>query len=335
MKDMTRRKFLHIGGSAALALIVGGAAGTSIWKMFSSPDKLFFGKTEKQASDDSADEQIVSPYRRTFGFETPDDVAALDIMRGNIVIATTNTIYTYGVSGEIQSSFSVTDGVRDIAAFDDKIYVLYPTRVEVFTPHGESVNGWEACSANADYCSITVFDGGVFVTDAGGKNVCKYTLEGALSRFINSPKGFVVPSYSFGITNIEGSVFVSNPGRHLIEQYTSEGEYVTAFGKGGNADGAFSGCCNPVILASNAAGEILTSEKGKPRISCYGQDGKFHSVMLDSKALDGGREAYRVKVLGNKLVVARGKKISVYQYNRRASEGTLCGDCNKECPLKP
>ncbi|MCQ5183050.1 hypothetical protein NE573_23790, partial [Parabacteroides distasonis] len=99
-------------------------------------------------------------------------------------------------------------------------YLLYPTRVEVYHLEGGWIRDWEACSEESDYCSLTVLSGNVFVTDAANKNICMYTIEGGIVKFIQSPSGFIVPSYSFGITNIDGVVYCSNPGRHLVESYS-------------------------------------------------------------------------------------------------------------------
>lgn len=336
MDNITRRKFLHIGGSLALGGMFIGVAGNSLWKMFLHPDQLFYDSKRVKDADALAqrNSQFVSPYRRTFGFVAPDEVTAFELNKGSVILATPNNIYIYGISGELQNNFPVPSDVRDMAVYDDQIYLLYGARVEVYSMQGDMVKSWDACSEDSDYCSLTVFEGGVFVTDASNKNICKYNLDGTLARFINSPKGFIVPSYSFGITNMDGAVYASNPGRHLIEQYTADGEFVSAFGKAGAGDGEFSGCCNPVILTTNTAGEILTSEKGVPRISCYTRDGQFRSVLLDQKALGGGHVAYDMRVYNDKLIVVGGDKVSVFQYNRQVSQQTLCGTCDLDCPMK-
>ena len=240
----------------------------------------------------------------------------------------------YGLSGELQTNFSTPSDLRDISIYDGFIYALYPSRIEVYNRQGDIVREWDACSENSDYCSFTVCQAGVFVTDAANKNICKYHLDGTLARFIQSPKGFIVPSYCFGITYMDGTIYCSNPGRHLVESYTTEGEFIASFGKSGAEAGSFSGCCNPAILTPSNHGELLTSEKGIPRISCYRTDGKFRSVLLDSKALGRGHEAYNVRVMKDKLIVAGGNKVSVFQYDKRLSSQTECGQCDVDCPLK-
>jgi predicted aldo/keto reductase-like oxidoreductase len=36
----------------------------------------------------------------------------------------------------------------------------------------------------------------------------------------------------------------------------------------------------------------------------------------------------------DKLIVAGGDKVSVFQYNKNLSQTTSCGQCEKDCPLK-
>lgn len=332
---MDRRKFLKVTGSLAVGGAILSVAGAGIWKLFKHPDQLFYDSKRSQGIKLlKEDGDFVSPYRRTFGFVVPEDINAMEVVGGSIYLATPNNIYIYGLSGELQTNFSTPSDVRDLAVFDSRIYALYPTRIEAYDHQGALLQSIEACSENSDYCSLAVCPEGIFVTDVANKNICKYNLDGSMARFIQSPKGFVVPSYSFAITYMDGKILCSNPGRHLVETYTPEGEFVASFGKAGAGAGAFSGCCNPAILSPANNGELITSEKGIPRISCYSQNGKFRSVLLDSKALGGGHTAYDVRVQKDKLIVTSGKKVSVYQYDKRMSQTTACGTCTKDCPLK-
>ena len=332
---MDRRDFLKLSGSLAVGGVILSVVGRGVWNMFKSPDKLFYdSKRTKGPVLLKEDDEFVSSYRRVYGFVTPDDISAMEVVEGSLYIATPNNIYVYGLSGELQTNFSTPSDLRDITIYDGFIYALYPSRIEVYNRQGDIVREWDACSENSDYCSFTVCQAGVFVTDAANKNICKYHLDGTLARFIQSPKGFIVPSYCFGITYMDGTIYCSNPGRHLVESYTTEGEFIASFGKSGAEAGSFSGCCNPAILTPSNHGELLTSEKGIPRISCYRTDGKFRSVLLDSKALGRGHEAYDVRVMKDKLIVAGGNKVSVFQYDKRLSSQTECGQCDVDCPLK-
>ena len=309
--------------------------GRELWNLFKRPDRIFYdSRRTKGPVLLKEDGDFVSPYRRVFGFMAPDEILAMEVEGGSIYLATPNNISVYGMSGELQTNFPTPSDVRDITLYDGLIYALYPTRIEVYDRQGDIRQEWEACSENSDYCSLTVCPEGVFVTDAANKNICHYGLDGSLVRFIQSPKGFIVPSYCFAITYMNGTIYCSNPGRHLVESYSTDGEFLAAFGKSGVEAGAFSGCCNPAIITPSNNGELLTSEKGIPRISCYRPDGEFRSVLLDSKALGRGHEAYDVRVMKDKLIVAAADKVSVFQYDKRLSLQTACGQCDLDCPLK-
>ena len=332
---MDRRKLFKLSGSLAIGGVILSVVGRMMWDLFKRPDKLFYdSKRTKGPVLLKEGNDFVSPYRRVYGFKVPDEICSMEVVEGSIYIAMPNNISVYGMSGELQTNFSTPSDIRDITVFDGLIYVLFPTRIDVYDRQGNIKKEWEACSENSDYCSLAVCQEGVFVTDAANKNICQYSLDGTLVRFIKSPKGFIVPSYCFGITYMDGIIYCSNPGRHLVETYTTKGEFVASFGKSGTEAGAFSGCCNPAILTSANNGGLLTSEKGIPRISCYSSDGKFRSVLLDSKALGRGHEAYDVRAMKDKLIVVGGDKVSVFQYNKRLSGQTECGQCDAECPLK-
>lgn len=352
--NYNRRKILKATSSLAVGGVFLSVAGRSVWKMFTHPEELFNdSKRTRSPQLLKEDDAFVSPYRRIAGFMVPDEISAMEVSGGSIYLATPGHICVYGISGELQSQFSASSShssdetedkavlARDITVFEDRIYVLFPTSIAVYDRQGGALQQIEACSEESDYCSIAVCPEGIFVTDVGAKNICKYNMDGTLARFIQSPKGFVVPSYSFAITYVpaggqasEDRIFCSNPGRHLVESYTTEGEYIASFGEAGAQPGAFSGCCNPTIITTRGSGELLTSEKGIPRISCYSLTGKFRSVLLDSKALGGGHKAYDVRVLKDMLIVCGGRKVSVFRYDKRLSQETKCGQCTQDCPLK-
>ena len=134
---------------------------------------------------------IVSPYRKVSAFKISDQIDAFDLYEGRLIVAAPNNIYMYEPSGALVSNFPVGSSVRDVTVDDDRVYLLYPTRVEVYDLEGGWIRDWEACSEESDYCSLTVLSGNVFVTDAANKNICMYTIEGGFVKFIQSPSGFL------------------------------------------------------------------------------------------------------------------------------------------------
>lgn len=333
-QKISRKKFLRICGSVLAGGSILGLSGVMIHKRFVLPEQALEGKRKAVAGAQAGKAKITSPYKLVSSFSVPDQIESFEIYDDKLVVAASNNIFIYDRSGGLIQNFPVGSQVRDLTVQNGHIYLLYPTRIETYNLEGEWVNDWEACSEESDYCSFAVTPDFVFVTDAINKNICKYTTEGNFVKFIQSPNGFIIPSYSFGITHIDGTIYCSNSGRHQIESYTLDGDYIGTFGKAGGATGMFCGCCNPVHLAYTSTGEIITSEKGNPRISCYSPDGQFRSVLLDKEALGGGNKAYGIKVKDDKLFVSGKNLISTFQYDKILAANTACSDCGVNCPLR-
>ena len=341
-KKISRKDFLHLTGSVVAGGVIAGTAGSLLWKMIKRPDDVFYDPQGEPYSISDGDTSV-SPYRRISSFRTPGPIDAFEAAGESLITSVDGKVMVYSPDGTLRSSFDVESPVRDLAVDGDKLYVLAPAKIAVFTLDGARTGGWDACSDDADYCSLTVTPQGVFVTDAGAKIMVKYRLDGSLDRFIDSPRGFVVPSYSFGVTHYGDVVYCSNPGRHLVESYSAQdGKFLAAFGTAGTQPGRFSGCCNPVRIIVSPSGELITSEKGIPRICCYSREGQFRSVLLNSKALGGGSAAYEVRIARDgRFFVAGKNSVSVFRYDDRlASAGagesvsSACAICAIECPLK-
>lgn len=333
-KKLTRKEFLRIGGSLAVGGVVVGSMVPLVRDLL-HPEGL-----RLSAGDAPADEGAPSPYRKQAEFRCGTDIDAFDLDGDRLVVAADGGVGVYDAQGRRLEHFAVTDPVRDLACADGRIYVLHPAGVSVYGMDGAPAARWAACSDTADYCALTVCAGHVFATDAADKLICQYTADGTFVRFIRSPHGFVVPSYSFGITHVGGTVYCSNPGRHCVESYdAASGAFLGSFGQSGTAAGQFCGCCNPVYLAAAPGGELITSEKGIPRISCYSPDGTFRSVLLGPREL-GGREAQRLRLLPDGVALARRGTLALYKYDPALAErggsapDGACARCQLPCPLR-
>jgi hypothetical protein len=323
MKEISRKKFLRTLGSVVAGGTVAGVSGALIARRPITPASAYT----------PAEEAFVSPYVRVSSFSVPGDVKALELYGDTLYVAVANAVLAFDSFGKPLYRFPAGEVIRDMAAGSDGIYLLYPSGIEVFTPEGNLLRSWEACSELSNYCSMALAPGEVFVSDMANKNICRYTREGAFRNFIAGREAFVIPSLSFGLAWLDGYVYCSNSGRHRVERYTPGGEYAGCFGTPGGVPGRFAGCCNPVHLTAGA-GEIITSEKGAPRISCYGSDGTFRSLLLDSRLLGGGHDAYDIKVCGDRLYAAARNKVSIFRYDPRLGEASACGTCGVTCPLR-
>jgi hypothetical protein len=330
MKEISRKKFLRVCGAIVAGGTVAGVSGVLIDRRakhsgFLSPDSL---KLQKE-------DAFISPYRLVSSFESPGPVQALAQRDGSAYVATTGRVLVLDPFGKQQRQFSIKeDAVRDMAIDSEEIYLLHPAKISVYSLEGELLREWEACSELSNYCSFALSRDFVFVTDMDNKNICKYTREGTFVMFISSPNRFVIPSLTFGIECIADVLYCSNSGRHQVESYTLDGKYLGVFGQYGTAPGLFTGCCNPVYLSQTANGDIITSEKGSPRICCYGHDGSFHSMLLDSRSLGGGNTAYDVKVWNDRMFVAGKNTVSVFRYDETLASAGTCASCGVDCPLR-
>ena len=304
-------------------------------------------KKATQQDEKDAENTFVSLYKKTNRFDATSEIQCFAIDEDAVYVALSDKVSVFDLSGKHQRNFEIEADVRDIVVDCHRdvayrvstattIYLLYPTRIVLYTSDGEKEAEWEACSENTDYCTFTTTADYVFVTDAENKHIAQYDKQGRFVRFIKSPDGFIIPSYSFGIIGINDTIYCSNAGRYRVESYTIDGAFITSFGESGAQAGAFSGCCNPVYLEKSSDGNILTSEKGVPRISCYGKDGKFRTVLFDSNMLSSGTAAYRMKVSGENIYIANNKTITVYckdvTYSASSTEKS-CAGCEKECPM--
>lgn len=291
--------------NVAIGLVIAGFAGYVMYTV-NKDETTYVEKTE-------AEEAFESRYRKASSFDLPQDINRFEWQGDALYIVAGETTYIYGIDGDPIASFPVKPGVRDIAVAADRIYILYPTLIEVYSEDGALVHAWEACSDLSDYCSLALAGDFVWVTDAGNKNICQYTHEGNFVRFISSPNGFIIPSYAFDIASYNDILYCANSGRHSVESYTLTGEFIAAFGTPGVEAGSFAGCCNPAYISFTPEGKLLTSEKGNPRISSFEPDGTFHEVLLNNTLLGGGNKAYEIKTDGTRLFVAGKNTISIFE----------------------
>ena len=260
-------------------------------------------------------EEFEGQYTYDTLFRIGDNINHFDLNGERLFIAAEQSLYIYDTDGNRQHSFFVGQGVRDVTVSKDEIYLLYPTRIAVYSMKGQLIREWNACSELSDYCSFTVAGNAVFVTDVENKDICKYTTEGVLVKFIKSPTGFIIPSYSFDIDCWNDTIYCVNSGRHCIETYTQNGDFITSLGSAGAEAGYFTGCCNPVHISFTSDGTLITSEKGNPRISNFERNGHFNEVWLNNKHLGNGTNACEAKALDDKLYVAIKKTITVFKIN--------------------
>ena len=301
------------------------------WYMAASINK---GDSPVFGTTGDLDAQFVSPYKQLSSFKLPDDINRFELWNNRLYISAGQQVYIFDTEGKQLGNFQTDPNVRDITVSNDEIYLLYPTRIVVHSISGEPIRRWEACSNLSDYCSFTIAGDAVFVTDAENKDICKYTTEGNFVKFIKSPAGFIIPSYSFDIDSWNDTIYCVNSGRHIVETYTLDGNFISYFGNAGSDAGSFAGCCNPAYISFTSDGALVTSEKGNPRISYFGRNGKFKGLALNSKMLGGGNTAYELRALDDKLFVTTKNKVSVFQCDQSSILAASCPRSCAGCPFQ-
>jgi hypothetical protein len=332
MDNISRKKFLRTFGSVLAGGVVTGVSGIVISNRICNNNSLTVAPDKDIAP--FAD-GFVSPYKQIAAFSVDGSIEAFEQFDSKLYVATVNTVSVFDGYGKRLSQMTVEYGItRDMAVDDDGVWLLRPTSISLYSFDGTLVRQWDACSELSDYCSFTFADNFVFVTDRENKNIAKYTRDGNFVAFISSPNRFIIPSLTFGIEYANGQLYCSNSGRHQVEIYTLDGEYKACFGSAGGGTGAFCGCCNPVHLTSTPTGEIITCEKGNPRISCYDADGKFLALLLDKKSLGGGYAAYEAKISGDRIFTAGRDMITVFAYDKQLAAVGDCAGCGIDCVLR-
>lgn len=301
-------KQMRIFFNFAILLLVAGFVGYMIVSV--NGETVEYGEAETETAD------FLSPCTLETTYAFPEDVRRLRLSGDRAYVATSDSVFAFDRDNMICiNRFYAGENMADIAVDNGKeeIYALYDTGIKVFTRNGQIIREWAACSDNSLYVSIALSDEYAFVTDAENKNICQYTKEGNFIRFINSPRGFVIPSYSFDIENFRDTVYCVNSGRHQVESYTVDGKFIASFGIPGSKPGTFSGCCNPARITFDANGQLLTSEKGNPRVCLFERSGRFVRMLLNSKMLGGGHEACEIQAENGRIYVAGKEKINVYK----------------------
>lgn len=98
---------------------------------------------------------------------------------------------------------------------------------------------------------------------------------GSVGKGIRSCCGIL----GFGMGS-RGEILVANLGAFRVDIYAPDGRAQGGFGKRGEDDHSFHGCCNPVNVAVLPDGRLMTVEKDETRIKIYDAAGKACQQVL-------------------------------------------------------
>jgi len=104
---------------------------------------------------ENSENTFTSPYKKTNNFDAASEIICFDIYENRIYVAQNDRVSVFDLAGIHQNDFEIEVDIRDIAVEDAIIYLLYPTRIDLFSFDGQKKDEWEACSDNSDYCAFT------------------------------------------------------------------------------------------------------------------------------------------------------------------------------------
>lgn len=219
----------------------------------------------------------------------PRSVQAVSIgPEDRIYVASGNMIQIFSKNAELITAFRLNDSPRCLAVTPDGVmYAGMQGHVEVYDNSGVLRARWDNLGQNAVITSVAVWDGNVFVADAGNRVVVRYQnkapdASGKIMRVIGKRDNniFSVPSAYFDVkVSPDGLLRVANPGQHRVEAYTFDGDMEFSWGNPSIGIDGFCGCCNPVNFSILPDGRFVTCEKGIPRVKIYNEKGDFESVV--------------------------------------------------------
>ena len=177
---------------------------------------------------------------------------------------------------------------------DGSIYVADRAHVRVLAAGGFPRTTWPSPGADTFITAIAVMDEHVYLADAATGTIIRCDLTGkVLGRIGKRDAERNIPGISSLNTHLDiaagpdGMLRVANTGRLAVEAYTFEGHLEHSFGKGGRTLADFCGCCNPVNIAMQPDGTIVTAEKGYRRVKVYSPKGDFVGAVAAPDAFPG------------------------------------------------
>ena len=106
-------------------------------------------------------------------------------------------------------------------------------------------------------------DGSAFVADSGNRVIWKLSSAGrVVNRITSEGRSFRVSKTAFPVYWTGSRLLVGETASHRVLELDGEGNRIRSWGNRNRRANGFSGCCNPVALACNADGEVITAERG-------------------------------------------------------------------------
>ncbi|HRU05293.1 MAG TPA: NHL repeat-containing protein [Candidatus Brocadiia bacterium] len=209
---------------------------------------------------------------------------------GRILVAGAGMVAELAPDGERRRLITIDGEAHCIApSRDGGFFVGLTQRVDEYDKDGAKTSSWGKPGKGegelGNVTSIAVSDYNLLVADALNRVVHRFDTTGDFITSIgkrdpSGAPGIITPSmYLDCAVSTSNEIVIGNPGRLRVEIFDLDGKMLRTWGAGGAAPNRFAPCCNPIHVAIGPNGEIVTVEKGLPRIKVHDSRGNLLAVL--------------------------------------------------------
>ena len=210
---------------------------------------------------------------------------------GRIWVAGDREVQIRAADGGLLAGLPIDGRATSLAVSPDLAYVGITDHVAVFDAGDLSrLETWPSFGDRTRLTSMALSPRGLWIADAGNARIGHFDASGALIGSIPAPGDepdtwttsghFAVPSPYFDVAvDGDGRLLVANPGWHRVETWTADGGALGSWGWQSSEPEGFAGCCGPANLAQIGHDDVVTCDKGLPRVKIYRRDGTLRTLV--------------------------------------------------------
>lgn len=209
---------------------------------------------------------------------------------GRIWVAAEHGVTAVDSDGKAHLSWETPAPAHGVALDGEgNVFVALRSEVRKYGPAGDLLASWDGTARGRRgfryIASLAVSEYDLYVGDSGRRRVLRFDTTGDFIAEIGGPDGkgdvgIVSPSMFLGVAVGEGGeVVFGNHGRMMVEWCAPDGRLLRRWGRAGMDPEGFCGCCNPVHIALAPGNQVVTVEKGLPRVKVHSSEGELLSLM--------------------------------------------------------
>ncbi len=230
-------------------------------------------------------------YHEVLRQPLPAGVNHISCSRSGELFAAGTKLLRLDDQGQVLTSANLDEPATALDACCDQMAIALPRRVQVYDRELQLLQDGANLGENASLVSVALDRDRIAASDFGQRRIWlldglgnpKNQIDGVSA---DSSTGFRLPSPYFPCTfGPDDQLWVSHTGMQRVEHWQGT-KLVAHFGQTGMSIERFCGCCNPVNLAILPGGDLITVEKGLPRIKRYTQDGKLVAVIAPPRSFE-------------------------------------------------